>query len=160
MYYRFDSSNFVSQNTDLLNCEYTIHPQWLLDKPSANPACWYNTTSSDFVSTLSNDDNSNFSIEKNANDNISDESGWTEKEKDLLNRGIEIFGKSNVRLAQFIGSKSAAEVKYFLKNFYSNIEFSCSNSVENEVILDDASQVIHSNDDVIDDKEVLYYLIN
>lgn len=36
----------------------------------------------------------------------------------MLERGIEIFGKSNVRLSQFIGSKSAPEVRYYLKNFY------------------------------------------
>ncbi|CAH1976819.1 unnamed protein product [Acanthoscelides obtectus] len=49
---------------------------------------------------------------------ITDESGWTEKEKNLLERGIDIFGKSNVRLAQFIGSKTPSEVRYYLKNFY------------------------------------------
>lgn len=49
---------------------------------------------------------------------ITDESGWTEKEKNLLERGIEIFGKSNIRLAQFVGTKTASEVKYYLKNFY------------------------------------------
>lgn len=50
-------------------------------------------------------------------DYIADESGWTGKEKSLLDRGIEIFGKSHVRLSQFIGSKTAAEVKHYLKNF-------------------------------------------
>lgn len=49
---------------------------------------------------------------------ITDESGWTEKEKTLLQRGLEIFGKSSMRLAQFIGSKSASEVRYYLKNFF------------------------------------------
>lgn len=51
-------------------------------------------------------------------DYVADDSGWTGKEKSLLERAIEIFGKSNVRLAQFIGSKTAAEVKHYLKNFY------------------------------------------
>lgn len=49
---------------------------------------------------------------------INDASGWTKKEKNLLERGIEIFGKSNTRLAQFIGTKSSLEVKYYLKHFY------------------------------------------
>lgn len=33
---------------------------------------------------------------------------------------MEIFGKSSVRLAQVIGSKTAAEVRYYFKNFYSS----------------------------------------
>lgn len=53
---------------------------------------------------------------------VSDESGWTEKEKSLLARGIEIFGKSSLRLAQFVGSKTASEVRYYLKHFYSNVQ--------------------------------------
>lgn len=108
----------ISQNSDLLNCEYTIHPQWLLDKPSTNPDNWYNTnTSSESPEKLQleNDTLGHLSTENC----ITDESGWTEKEKNLLERGIEIFGKSNVRLSQFVGSKTSAEVRYYLKNFYS-----------------------------------------
>lgn len=107
----------MSQNTELLNCDYTIHPQWLLDKPSANPDNWYDTNSS--ASSLDKIQTENDSLGHVSTENsISDESGWTEKEKSLLDRGIEIFGKSNIRLSQFIGSKSSAEVKYYLKNFY------------------------------------------
>lgn len=141
-----------------MNCDYTIHPQWLLDKPSANPACWYNT-STDVTSTLSSD-SSSYSFEpNNCNDNIiepqiTDKSGWTDKEKDLLKRGIEIFGKSHTRLAQFIGSKSALEIKHFLKNYYSNVEFTCSNNIENEIVLENCQDVL-SSDEVIDDTEVL-----
>lgn len=109
----------VSQNSDLLNCEYTIHPQWLLDKPSANPDNWYNTnninTEVTEKSQLENDTLGHLSTENC----ITDESGWTEKEKNLLESGIEIFGKSNIRLSQFVGSKTSAEVRYYLKNFYS-----------------------------------------
>lgn len=160
--FSFDDSNLISQNTDLLNCDYTIHPQWLLDKPSANPACWYNTTNSDFTSTLSND-SSSYSIDQTNSSNnliesITDESGWTEKEKDLLNRGIEIFGKSNVRLSQFIGSKTAAEVKYFLKNFYTNMQCTYSNNLQDIIEFDQSVEVnaeaVSSYSEVIDDTEV------
>lgn len=159
--FRFDHSNLVSQNTDILNCDYTIHPQWLLDKPSANPACWYNT-STDVTSTLSSD-SSSYSFEpNNCNDNIietaiTDNSGWTDKEKDLLKRGIEIFGKSNTRLAQFIGSKSATEIKHFLKNYYTDLEFKCSNSIGNEIVLENCQEAqTITDDEVIDDTEVLF----
>lgn len=109
--FRYGSSSLVSQNSDLLNCDYTIHPQWLLDKPSANPDNWYNSGINDRIE--------NNSLGHVSTENyITDESGWTEKEKNLLERGIEIFGKSNIRLSQFIGSKTASEVKYYLKNFY------------------------------------------
>ncbi|XP_018571801.1 histone H2A deubiquitinase MYSM1-like isoform X2 [Anoplophora glabripennis] len=111
------STSLVSQNTELLNCDYTIHPQWLLDKPSANPDNWYDTSSS--ASSLDKIQTESDSLGHVSTENsITDESGWTEKEKNLLDRGIEIFGKSNVRLSQFIGSKTSAEVKYYLKNFY------------------------------------------
>lgn len=107
----------MSQNSELLNCDYTIHPQWLLDKPSANPDNWYDTNSS--ASSLDKIQTENDSLGHVSTENsINDESGWTEKEKNLLDRGIEIFGKSNIRLSQFIGSKTSAEVKYYLKNFY------------------------------------------
>ncbi|XP_066258110.1 histone H2A deubiquitinase MYSM1-like isoform X1 [Euwallacea similis] len=105
----------VSQNSDLLNFDYTIHPQWLLDKPSANPENWYNdnsaATTSDYIEV---DGMSQVSVENC----ITDESGWTDKEKNLLQRGLEIFGKSSIRLSQFISSKSSAEVRYYLKNFF------------------------------------------
>lgn len=117
---RYESSSLVSENSDLLNCEYTIHPQWLLDKPSANPDNWYNdsnikTDLQHEKSQLENEPMGHLSTENC----ITDESGWTEKEKNLLERGIEIFGKSNLRLSQFIGSKTSSEVRYYLKNFYS-----------------------------------------
>lgn len=117
-YCRFEGSSLISQNSDLLNWEYPIHPQWLLDKPSTNPDNWYNTniTSESIVkSSVDTDGLGHVSTENS----ISDESGWTEKEKNLLERGIEIFGKSNIRLSQFIGSKTSSEVRYYLKNFYS-----------------------------------------
>lgn len=155
MFFRFNHSNLVSQNTDILNCDYTIHPQWLLDKPSTNPANWYNN-SSDITNAFSNDTSdyseNNTGIES-ITDSLTDESGWTDKEKDLLKRGIEIFGKSNSRLAQFIGSKTAHEVKYFLKNFYFDIEFSCTNNDENVLVLDNEQIAVN---EVVVDTEVLF----
>ncbi|XP_030761687.1 histone H2A deubiquitinase MYSM1-like [Sitophilus oryzae] len=113
-----DNAELVSQNSDLLNCDYTIHPQWLLDKPSANPDNWYTTTAS--VSTDTESNNEQDALGHISTENcITDESGWTEKEKSLLHRGIEIFGKSSVRLSQFVGSKTSSEVKYYLKNYFS-----------------------------------------
>lgn len=116
----------------MLNCDYTIHPQWLLDKPSANPTSWYqNESGSSFPSdlTLGNPQNA-LDFESETKDNtqvctenvINDQSGWTDKEKSLLKRGIEIFGKSSVCLSQFIGSKTAPEVKHYLKHYFSDLQ--------------------------------------
>lgn len=75
-------------------------------------------------------DNSTFDIEPTetqkivnpvcTEDNINDKSGWTEKEKTLLKRGIEIFGKNCECLSQFVGSKSASEIRYYFKHFYNS----------------------------------------
>lgn len=82
---------------------------------------------------------------------ITDESGWTEKEKTLLERGIEIFGKSNVRLAQFVGSKTSAEVRYYLKNFYT----------ENHPKINNDSDIgsLGIKGDVLDEKQVSFIKI-
>lgn len=100
---------------NFLNCDYTVHPQWLLDRPSTNPDCWYNNS----TSNRSREDSDQEPIGHITTENsITDESGWTEKEKTLLERGIEIFGKSPLRLSQFIGTKTPSEIKYYLKSFY------------------------------------------
>lgn len=116
----FDNSALVSQNSDLFNCDYTIHPQWLLDKPSTNPACWYNAPAGLELTDFEQSHSSGPPVV--SENSINDESGWTEKEKSLLTRGIEIFGKSYTRLSQFVGSKTPAEVKYFLCNFFSDVQ--------------------------------------
>lgn len=56
---------------------------------------------------------------------MSDESGWTEREKSLLDRGIEIFGRSALRLAQFVGSRTTAEVRHYLRHFYKDVRATC-----------------------------------
>lgn len=139
--FSYGESSLISGNSDLLNCEYTIHPQWLLDKPSANPDNWYNIDNTEKVEA-DNDTIGHLSTENC----ITDESGWTEKEKKLLESGIEIFGKSNIRLAQFVGSKTSAEVRYYLKNFY----------LENHPKLnrEDRSTILSAGIDVLDEKQV------
>jgi hypothetical protein len=84
---------------------------------------------------------------------ITDESGWTEKEKNLLERGIEIFGKSNVRLSQFIGSRTPSEVKYYLKNFY--METQTAYSSFNSGIVEDINIVNNLVSDILDDTQVM-----
>ncbi|KAL1494723.1 hypothetical protein ABEB36_010274 [Hypothenemus hampei] len=111
-----DKALLVSQNSDLLNCDYTIHPQWLLDKPSTNPDNWYNENLATTI--LDGGSDSDVMAHTFTENCITDESGWTDKEKNLLQKGLEIFGKSSLRLSQFIGSKTASEVRYYLRNFY------------------------------------------
>ncbi|KAJ8920247.1 hypothetical protein NQ315_011908 [Exocentrus adspersus] len=147
----YDSTPLVSQNTELLNCDYTIHPQWLLDKPSANPDNWYDTSTSCSTS-LDKLQTDNDSLGHVSTENcITDESGWTEKEKGLLDRGIEIFGKSNIRLAQFIGSKTSAEVKYYLKNFYVDGQNAVKNI--NDGVFEDINDT-NLVSDVLDDTQI------
>lgn len=80
---------------------------------------------------------------------VNDDSGWTEKEKSLLTRGIEIFGKSSLRLSQFIGSKTPSEVRYYLKHFYSDVQLSYN-------ISDDVSsfEEIVVNSDILGESQV------
>ncbi|EFA09787.2 Histone H2A deubiquitinase MYSM1-like Protein [Tribolium castaneum] len=150
----YENSSLVSQNSDLLNCDYTIHPQWLLDKPSANPDCWYDNSSvlSPGLSEKPDFGGSDDALGHVSTENsISDESGWTEKEKNLLERGIEIFGKSNVRLSQFIGSRTPAEVKYYLKNFYLEAQTSY-NGFNTRV--EDMNIVNNLVSDILDDTQI------
>lgn len=154
----------MSQNSDLLNCDYTIHPQWLLDKPSANPDCWYDTNS--ILSTelpeqkpneFPNSDSDNLGHVSTENA-ITDESGWTEKEKNLLQRGIEIFGKSNVRLSQFIGSRTPSEVKYYIKNFHTEVQTSYRGFNAGGMV-DEMNIVNNLVSDILDDTQVCSFNI-
>lgn len=138
--------------SEILNLnDYTIHPQWLLDKPSTNPACWYNTGSEFGL----NYEQSSTGTAEVTTESITDESGWTEKEKDLIKRGIEIFGKSHVRLSQFVGSRTPAEVRYFLKNFSAYLE---KPSMEGEIVFENCLEetiITHENTQSIDYTEIL-----
>lgn len=111
-----------------------------------------------------NDDTINSNENQITTENaISDESGWTKKEKNLLERGIEIFGKSHIRLAQFIGTKSANEVKYYLKNFYVNTQTCLNvteetildgNIIEETVVMSENIEHVSDGNEVLDDSEV------
>ncbi|KAF6198235.1 hypothetical protein GE061_007982 [Apolygus lucorum] len=79
-------------------------PQWFLDGPSAS---WDDHT---VDSTLQSGSCSLINTEE-----LLDANGWTEKEKDLLERGMELFGRGWTRLAQYIGTKTASEVKNYVK---------------------------------------------
>lgn len=106
----------LSIEPDFLYCGYIVHPQWLLDAPSENPKFWYNSE------TCRNDDELNQEpIHITTENSINDESGWRVKEKALLERGIEIFGKSPLQLSQFIGTKLPSQIVYYLKNFYTDL---------------------------------------
>lgn len=76
---------------------------------------------------------------------INDDSGWTDKEKCLLKRGIEIFGRSTVCLSQFIGSKSAVEVKHYLKHYYT-VRSTCEFNNEFVVCDNAAQEIIEENE--------------
>ncbi|KAF5305231.1 hypothetical protein FQR65_LT07770 [Abscondita terminalis] len=130
----YNNASLESHNSEVLNCNCS--PQWYLDQHSSS--CWYNNHAD--ISDLGQDKSENHISTENT---INDESGWTKKEKNLLERGIEIFGKSNARLAQFIGTKSTAEVKHFLKYYYTenanSIQFACDNQsvIEETVVTSD-----------------------
>ncbi|KAL3271365.1 hypothetical protein HHI36_021849 [Cryptolaemus montrouzieri] len=147
----------VSQNSELLNCEYTVHPQWLLDKPSTNPDCWYNNS----IELSSEEPEQEYLGHITTENSITDESGWTEKEKNLLERGIEIFGKSALRLSQFIGTKTPSEVRYYFKSFYNelhpvdSVKSSLPKFSEESVILENVlvdSQIPCINEQVVGHK--------
>ena len=150
-----DDALLVSQTSDILNCDYTIHPQWLLDTPSTNPACWYGTAASDLVSDLDSQPESASSSYVIFENDARDESGWSEKDKNLLRRGIEIFGRgmgSNVRLSQFMGSKTPSEIKHYLKHYYTEFEVDCNNFNDLDKFVHDVKG--ESDYDIFNDSEV------
>lgn len=65
-----------------------------------------------------------------------------------MEQGIEIFGRSNTRLSQFIGSKTTSEVKYYLKNFYAENH----NCISLNVLEDGVGTDLVA--DVLDDSQV------
>ncbi|XP_018333074.1 uncharacterized protein LOC108742382 [Agrilus planipennis] len=119
------SAALGSQNSDLLTCDYTT--PLFLDN-SGTHALWFSNGNSYFSSELQTEHLANAQQEKvnsskeipstSSGNIVSDSSGWTIKEKGLLCNGVQIFGKNNVCLAKFIGSKSADEVNFYLKHFY------------------------------------------
>lgn len=135
----YSSASLVSQNMDILS-DYGIGPNWY--------------GAEGFSVDLPHNE---FDFEQQKEETlactenlVNDDSGWTEKEKSLLTRGIEIFGKSSLRLSQFIGSKTASEVRYYLKHFYSDVQLSYD-------INDDVNSLEEINSDVLGETQVCLY---
>lgn len=131
--FSYSSTSPVSQNMDILSDYGMIGSSW-----------YTNEAAEGFSVDLPHND---FDFEQHSKEEtlactenlVNDESGWTEKEKSLLARGIEIFGKSSLRLAQFIGSKTPSEVRFYLKHYYSDVQLSYNISEDvglEEIVLD------------------------
>ncbi|KAF5276270.1 hypothetical protein FQA39_LY06619 [Lamprigera yunnana] len=110
----YNNSGLGAHNSEIFNCD--CPSEWCLGQHSSS--CWYSNGQTEICSAL-NGVGVDYGDSQTSNENYSnDSSGWTDLEKDLLQKGIEIFDKSNTRLSQFIGTKTATEVKHFLKHYY------------------------------------------
>nr|CAD7260363.1 unnamed protein product [Timema shepardi] len=113
----YDGGVLESHGTDLLHCDYNMSSNWLLD--TTQP--WYSMAEDN--KSLQSDDRQqhNFSTSMSTVDPlptsscIEENDQWNVKEKDLLQKGLELFGRSWVRLAQFIGSKTSQQVKSYMR---------------------------------------------
>ncbi|GLH08230.1 Histone H2A deubiquitinase MYSM1 [Gryllus bimaculatus] len=131
------------QGAELLNCDYNIGSHWLLDAP--NQSCWYAT-----ADEAKSYDRNQFSFPSSLASGVSDSlpstsqwddnDSWTDKEKSLLEQGLEIFGHSWTQLAQFIGTKTTHQVKNYVtsQNIHfgqtaENFNFDSSNHGNSEV---------------------------
>ncbi|KAK4875298.1 hypothetical protein RN001_011720 [Aquatica leii] len=151
----YNNSGLESHNSEILSCNCS--PQWYLDQHSST--CWYNNHSdicTDFGQEPTHKPENQISTENN----INDDSGWTKKEKSLLERGIEIFGRSNARLAQFIGTKSTAEVKHFLKHYFVNngtsLQLECDDQtvIEETIVTSDSVLEISAENEILHDSQI------
>ncbi|KAB0794309.1 hypothetical protein PPYR_11148 [Photinus pyralis] len=116
----YNNTDLVSHTSEILNCNCSS--EWFLEQNSSTNSCCYNSAHSDLDVDLGQEPIQNVDKHQILTENtITDASGWTKREKNLLERGIEIFGKSGTRLAQFIGTKTASEVKHYLKYFHTEI---------------------------------------
>ncbi|KAK7863825.1 hypothetical protein R5R35_003313 [Gryllus longicercus] len=151
------------QGAELLNCDYNIGSHWLLDAP--NQSCWYAT-----ADEAKSYDRNQFSFPSSLASGVSDSlpstsqwddnDSWTDKEKSLLEQGLEIFGHSWTQLAQFIGTKTTHQVKNYVtsQNIHfgqtaENFHFDSSNHGNSEVFnfseLIDDMQIPASMEEVI-----------
>nr|CAD7587716.1 unnamed protein product [Timema genevievae] len=119
----YDGGVLESHGTDLLHCDYNMSSNWLLD--TTQP--WY-SMAEDNKSPQSDDrQQHNFSTSLSSVDPlptsscIEENDHWNEKEKDLLQKGLELFGRSWVRLAQFIGSKTSQQVKSYMRTQHNSL---------------------------------------
>ncbi|XP_069674702.1 histone H2A deubiquitinase MYSM1-like [Periplaneta americana] len=124
----YDGSVLGSQGTELLQCDYGITQQWLLD--TAGQPCWYSNP--DDTKNISTDGQQfvfSTSDPSPASSNWIENDSWNDKEKTLLEKGLDLFGRSWVRLAQFIGTKSSQQVKSYVRshhNHFGSSEDSCT----------------------------------
>ncbi|KAL1464612.1 hypothetical protein WDU94_004242 [Cyamophila willieti] len=127
--YSFPSSDWILDN----NC-----PLFNVKSVLTSDQVTFDTPSSLFPSTESLEFNSNI---------------WTEKEKTLLERGLDLFGKSYARLSQYIGTKNSSQVKNYLKNHHPTESLASASSTTSLNCLDvgsdnlDTIEVVISSED-------------
>ncbi|XP_071444379.1 histone H2A deubiquitinase MYSM1-like [Hetaerina americana] len=120
----YDAGVLGAQSSDLLN-DY-IAPQWLLD--TTQP--WYSAEdksrgTSDRLLQEDRPHSFGFSSLTGVESPTKSTPGtsrweeqdlsWTEREKSLLEKGMEMFGKSWNKIAQLIGTKTGSQVKNYVK---------------------------------------------
>ncbi|XP_026682371.1 uncharacterized protein LOC103513343 [Diaphorina citri] len=79
---------------------------------------------------------------------------WTEKERTLLERGLDVFGKSYVCLSQYIGTKNPSQVKNYLKSYpldslasvSSTNSLNCLDIATEDAVHNDTVEVVISSD--------------
>uniref|UniRef100_A0A8D8TWQ0 Myb-like domain-containing protein n=1 Tax=Cacopsylla melanoneura TaxID=428564 RepID=A0A8D8TWQ0_9HEMI len=127
--YSFPSSDWILDNScPLFNVKSVL----------TSDQVTYDTPSSLLPSTESLEFNSNF---------------WTEKEKTLLESGLDLFGKSYARLSQYIGSKNSSQVKHYLRNYHPRESLASASSTTSLNCLDvgsdnlDTIEVVISSED-------------
>lgn len=103
--------------SDLLHCDY--QSSWYLDVGSPP---WYERSQLDSFSPLpfslplsSSPNNLQWSDPSAASSSAGNVANWTDKERSLLEEGLELFGRSWSRLSQFIGTKTPHQIKSYLK---------------------------------------------
>ncbi|PNF26239.1 hypothetical protein B7P43_G02679 [Cryptotermes secundus] len=116
----YDGSVLGSQGAELLHCDYGITQQWLLE--AATQPCW--DSGSDDTKAPHTDDRQQYGFStplsttdpSSASPNWIDNDSWSDKEKGLLEKGLDLFGHSWGRLSQFIGTKSSHQVKTYVRS--------------------------------------------
>ncbi|XP_034240908.1 histone H2A deubiquitinase MYSM1-like [Thrips palmi] len=103
--------------SDLLHCDY--QSSWYLDVGSPP---WYERSQLDSFSPLpfslplsSSPNNLQWSDPSAGPSSTGNAASWTEKERSLLEEGLELFGRSWSRLSQFIGTKTPHQIKSYMK---------------------------------------------
>ncbi|XP_046407577.1 histone H2A deubiquitinase MYSM1-like [Ischnura elegans] len=160
----YDGGVLGAQSSDLLS-DY-IAPQWLLD--ASQP--WYSAddksrgTSDRLLpeerqhtfgfSSLSGVESPTKSTPSTSRWEESDLS-WTEREKSLIEKGLEMFGKSWNKIAQFIGTKTGTQVKNYVKwERNSRSDESIVTEVNSSSNFDQQTGEVFSFSEIIDDMQI------